>query len=134
MALSLFVIHVCTYVIITWVYLVWFLFSLLISINELACIYCNSQLTCVFLFYLYLTLFLSAGYTVRKIEPAKNYDVESFARAMNPDFAPRLKKLFDPETEAAVRAQQTGKNTSCLSKPLLMKNNYFYVCLFDFRN
>ncbi|KAK3602350.1 hypothetical protein CHS0354_013343 [Potamilus streckersoni] len=48
------------------------------------------------------------GYTVRKIEPAKNYDVESFARAMNPDFAPRLKKLFDPETEAAVEAQKTG--------------------------
>ncbi|XP_060572303.1 protein FAM221B-like [Ruditapes philippinarum] len=48
------------------------------------------------------------GYTMRKIEPAKNYDVESFARAMNPDFAPRLKQLFDPETEAAVRAQQTG--------------------------
>ena len=45
---------------------------------------------------------------MRKIEPAKNYDVESFARAMNPDFAPRLKKLFDPETEAAVRAQRTG--------------------------
>ncbi|WAR01031.1 F221B-like protein [Mya arenaria] len=41
------------------------------------------------------------GYTMRKIEPAKNYDVESFARAMNPDFAPRLKKLFDQETEAA---------------------------------
>ncbi|KAH3741594.1 protein FAM221B-like isoform X2 [Dreissena polymorpha] len=48
------------------------------------------------------------GYTMRKIEPAKNYDVESFARAMNPDFAPRLKKLFEPETEAAVKAQQTG--------------------------
>jgi hypothetical protein len=47
---------------------------------------------------------------MRKIEPAKNYDVESFARAMNPDFAPRLKQLFDPETEAAVRAQQTGND------------------------
>lgn len=53
-------------------------------------------------------MFLFLGYTARKIEPAKNYDVESFARAMNPDFAPRLKKLFDPETEAAVRAQKTG--------------------------
>ncbi|XP_067667747.1 protein FAM221B-like [Haliotis asinina] len=48
------------------------------------------------------------GYTMRKIEPAKNYDVVSFARAMNDDFAPRLKKLFDPETEAAVEAQKTG--------------------------
>lgn len=48
------------------------------------------------------------GYTMRKIEPAKNYDVVSFAKAMNQDFAPRLKKLFDPETEAALEAQKTG--------------------------
>ncbi|XP_050402132.1 protein FAM221B [Patella vulgata] len=48
------------------------------------------------------------GYTMRKIEPAKNYDVVSFARAMNDDFAPRLKKLFDIETEAAIEAQRTG--------------------------
>jgi hypothetical protein len=34
------------------------------------------------------------GYTMRKIEPAKNYDVVSFARAMNQDFAPRLKKIY----------------------------------------
>lgn len=53
-------------------------------------------------------ILIPEGYSVRKIEPAKNYDVESFARAMNPDFAPRLKKLFDPETEAAVQAQKTG--------------------------
>ena len=45
---------------------------------------------------------------MRKIEPAKNYDAVSFARAMNPDFAPRLKKLFDPETDAALEAQKTG--------------------------
>lgn len=49
---------------------------------------------------------------MRKIEPAKNYDVVSFARAMNEDFAPRLKKLFDPETEAALEAQRTGKDQS----------------------
>jgi len=53
-------------------------------------------------------VFIHLGYSVRKIEPAKNYDVVSFARAMNPDFAPRLKKLFDPETEAAVEALKTG--------------------------
>lgn len=46
---------------------------------------------------------------MRVVQPAKNYDVVSFARAMNDDFAPRLKKLFDPETEAAVEAQKTGK-------------------------
>lgn len=45
---------------------------------------------------------------MRRIEPAKNYDVVSFARAMNDDFAPRLKQLFDPETEAAIEAQKTG--------------------------
>ncbi|XP_064609061.1 protein FAM221B-like [Liolophura sinensis] len=48
------------------------------------------------------------GYTARPVRPAKNYDVVSFARALNDDFAPRLKKLFDPETEAAVDAQKTG--------------------------
>ena len=52
--------------------------------------------------------FCLPGYTMRRIQPAKNYDVESFARAMNDDFAPRMKKLFDPETEAAVVAQKTG--------------------------
>lgn len=54
-------------------------------------------------------IFNYPGYTMRKIQPAKNYDVESFARAMNDDFAPRMQKLFEPETEAAVRAQQTGE-------------------------
>ena len=48
------------------------------------------------------------GYTVRPIKPAKNYDVISFARAMNDDFAPKVKKLFDPETTAALDAQETG--------------------------
>ena len=53
-------------------------------------------------------LFSYEGYTVRKIEPAKNYDVISFARAMNPDLGPRVKKLFDPEREAVLEAQETG--------------------------
>ena len=43
------------------------------------------------------------------VEPAKNYDVVSFARAMNEDFGPRVKKLFDPEREAALAAQTTGR-------------------------
>ena len=45
---------------------------------------------------------------MREVKPADKYDVVSFARAMNDDFAPKLKKLFDFETEAAVEAQQTG--------------------------
>ena len=40
---------------------------------------------------------------------AENYDVVSFARAMNDDFAPRVKKLFDPERKAAIEAQKTGE-------------------------
>ncbi|KAK7116080.1 protein FAM221B-like isoform X2 [Littorina saxatilis] len=48
------------------------------------------------------------GYTMREVKPADKYDVVSFARAMNDDFAPKLKKLFDYETEAAVEAQKTG--------------------------
>ena len=45
---------------------------------------------------------------MRPIQPAKNYDVVSFARAMNDDFGPKVKKLFDPEREAALKAQETG--------------------------
>lgn len=48
------------------------------------------------------------GYTLRPVQEAKNYDVISFARAMNDDFGPRVKKLFDPEREAALDAQETG--------------------------
>ncbi|XP_076465233.1 protein FAM221B-like [Babylonia areolata] len=48
------------------------------------------------------------GYTMREVKPAEKYDVVAFARAMNDDFAPKLKKLFDYETEAAVEAQKTG--------------------------
>lgn len=45
---------------------------------------------------------------MRPVVAAENYDVVSFARAMNDDFAPRVKKLFDPERKAAVEAQKTG--------------------------
>ena len=46
---------------------------------------------------------------MRPVVAAESYDVVSFARAMNDDFAPRVKKLFDPERKAAVEAQKTGK-------------------------
>lgn len=62
-----------------------------------------------------LTIFLFdfvTGYTMRPIQPAKNYDVISFARAMNDDFGSKVKKLFDPEREAALEAQETGTSTS----------------------
>ncbi len=45
---------------------------------------------------------------MRAVQPAKNYDVVSFARAMNDDFGGRVQKLFEPEKEAAFEAQQTG--------------------------
>lgn len=48
------------------------------------------------------------GYTMREVQPAKNYDVISFARAMNADFGPRVKQLFDIEREAALEAAQSG--------------------------
>lgn len=53
-------------------------------------------------------MLIPEGYRMRKIVPAEKYDVVSFARAMNDDFAPRLKEMFDLETEAAVLAQKTG--------------------------
>ncbi|KAI0208424.1 hypothetical protein LSAT2_006907 [Lamellibrachia satsuma] len=54
------------------------------------------------------TMLAPKGYTLRPVQEAKNYDVISFARAMNDDFGPRVKKLFDPEREAALDAQETG--------------------------
>lgn len=45
---------------------------------------------------------------MRVVKPAENYDVVSFARAMNDDFGPKVKQLFDPEREAALAAQETG--------------------------
>ena len=51
-----------------------------------------------------------SGYTARAVEPAKNYDVISFARAMNDDFGGRVKQLFDPEREAVEEALQTGQS------------------------
>lgn len=49
-----------------------------------------------------------AGYTVRRIQPAKNADVISLARAMNPDMGPRVQKLFEVEKQAAMEAQESG--------------------------
>ncbi|XP_028415248.1 protein FAM221B-like [Dendronephthya gigantea] len=49
------------------------------------------------------------GYTARPIVPASKAELLPVARAMNrEDFAPRLKKLFDPEREAALEAIETG--------------------------
>ena len=49
------------------------------------------------------------GYTVRPVIPAEKAELLSVARAMNrEEFAPRVKKLFDPEREAALDAIRTG--------------------------
>lgn len=45
---------------------------------------------------------------IKKIEPAKHYDVISLARAMNDDFAVKTKDLFSPEVEAVREAIQSG--------------------------
>lgn len=49
------------------------------------------------------------GYTMRPIIPAAKPELLPVARAMHGnDFAPRVKKLFDPEREAAIDAIQSG--------------------------
>lgn len=49
------------------------------------------------------------GYTVRPVIPAEKAELVSVARAMNrEEFAPRVKKLFDPEREAALDAIHSG--------------------------
>ena len=65
------------------------------------------------------------GYTLRPVQEAKNYDVISFARAMNDDFGPRVQKLFEPEREAALDAQNTGTRRDC--PPSLC-----FLCVFIF--
>lgn len=51
----------------------------------------------------------SKEYTCRPIIPAKKAELLPVARAMHRDeFAPRVKKLFDPEREAAIEAIQSG--------------------------
>ena len=54
---------------------------------------------------------------MRPVQEAKNYDAVSFARAMNDDFGGRVHKLFEPEKEAALEAQQTGALYNCLTSP-----------------
>ncbi|KAI8788982.1 protein FAM221B [Biomphalaria glabrata] len=53
-------------------------------------------------------MYVPEGYKMRVIKPAEKYDVVSMAKAMNDDFAPKLKELFDVETAAAIQAQKSG--------------------------
>ncbi|XP_071964852.1 protein FAM221B-like [Antedon mediterranea] len=49
------------------------------------------------------------GYTVRPVIPAEKAELISVARAMHrEEFGPRMQKLFQPETDAALQAIQTG--------------------------
>ncbi|XP_043934992.1 protein FAM221B isoform X2 [Protopterus annectens] len=49
------------------------------------------------------------GYTVKPIIPARNADLVSVAKAMHREqFGKTVKQLFNPETEAAKKAMQTG--------------------------
>jgi hypothetical protein len=73
------------------------------------------------------------GYTMRAVQPAKNYDVVSFARAMNDDFGSRVKELFDPEREAALAAQETGQRLlSCCIYCLSLGVFVSLVCYISF--
>ena len=49
-----------------------------------------------------------SGYTKRIVRPAEKAETVSMARAMNDDFEPKLRKLFNAEAEAANRAIETG--------------------------
>ncbi|XP_030047713.1 protein FAM221B [Microcaecilia unicolor] len=52
---------------------------------------------------------INTAYTIRTIVPAEKADVVSVARAMHrEDFGHQLKGLFQSETDAALRAVQTG--------------------------
>nr|CAB3244458.1 protein FAM221B [Phallusia mammillata] len=49
------------------------------------------------------------SYTAHPIVPAESNDVVSVAKAMHREkFGSRLQKLFEPETEAAIKAMQSG--------------------------
>ncbi|CAF0735594.1 unnamed protein product [Didymodactylos carnosus] len=54
------------------------------------------------------------GYTARQIRPAARADVVTMARAMNADFAPKAKAMFQSEVEAARTAIETGKMCNLL--------------------
>jgi len=68
---------------------------------------------------------------MRPIQPAKNYDVISFARAMNDDFGPKVKKLFDPEREAALDAQETGIIFVCFMCQMRLRSQHVNVIIFS---
>ncbi len=48
------------------------------------------------------------GYTKREVIPAEKAELVSMARAMNADFEPKLRNLFNEECQAATRAIETG--------------------------
>lgn len=58
---------------------------------------------------------------IKKIEPAKHYDVLSFARAMNDDFASKTKELFSSEVEAVNEAIECGTLNVIMFHPLTVK-------------
>ncbi len=48
------------------------------------------------------------GYTKREVIPAEKAELISMARAMNADFEPKLRSLFNAECQAATKAIETG--------------------------
>jgi hypothetical protein len=48
------------------------------------------------------------GYTKREVHAAEKAELISVARAMNDDFEPKVRRLFDAEVQAANRAIETG--------------------------
>ena len=50
------------------------------------------------------------GYTKREVHAAEKAELISVARAMNDDFEPKVRKLFNAEVQAAENAIRTGKH------------------------
>lgn len=52
--------------------------------------------------------YVNIGYTKREIHQAEKAELISVARAMNDDFEPKLRKLFNAEVQAADQAIKSG--------------------------
>ena len=64
------------------------------------------------------------GYTKREVHAAEKAELISVARAMNDDFEPKVRKLFQAEVEAAERAIASGLYASFRCPEFTWVNRY----------
>lgn len=61
------------------------------------------------MFYNLIKLVVFSAYTAKPIVPAENAELISVAEAMHGEkFGERLQNMFAPETEAAIKAMESG--------------------------